>query len=695
MKEYLITQFSDDYYRLINQAGVQLAKPAAAGNETFNTCWDGALAPDGTLYFTLSSEAGKFDHAKLVRYDYEKNEIIDCFYSGDLILPNDRMLPHSKLHTSINFLNDGRVIATTHTTDRARAHPEWMPIAYHNHAWEGFPGSHILVYDPKTGRAENWGIPVPHETIYGAKYDPAHNRLYMIGFLRGHVYCYDLATKKVQDLGKAAELYCYRLVLGADGNIYACTKTGYYFRINTELNKLEDLNYTVPDLPGPGHYIHNTWYKYLTCGRNHASGDFIYFNNLCADDMLKFDFKSQSFSKAGRLVPKDGLMKLPNEYTDHHCDTFAIDKYGVIWYQYSLWSAMATEDIRYRHPNYLMRWDIENGKDPELMGVLGTPDWVQGLTTEMEIDQERDILYSIDVGRGFGDQGPCVLAIDLAQFRNKMYEPGPLPVDKLLEPVPLTADEKRLRDERNKVKAGEEVTANNPFQAFPIENVYPVRIWRHVPHTRIEDSAVIGMCYCEDALHVVCGSSGCFDSAAYVFQIKDNKIQQRLDFADLDPDYKAWLADNIMPRAFELSESIVLPEVTGRRYLAKASALIDWNGKRQIVGTKDGLLAIVNPDQSVFALGNAAAYGPVRCLCTNKAQDKLWGVAGDIDDLGYVFTFDDKTGLHQLGVINYNTHGYYGPTASNVLASIVLNQAEDTLAIGGADRIGAVHLVSL
>ncbi|MEA4889574.1 MAG: hypothetical protein VB070_08955 [Clostridiaceae bacterium] len=696
MPNYLVERFTDHYYRLINQAGVRQARPQAEGNENFNTCWDGALSPDGTMYFSLSSEAGKCDHAKLVRYEYEQNKIVDCFHAGDLILPNERNLPASKLHTSINFLPDGRVIATTHSTDKAKNHPEWMPMGYHNHVWEGFPGSHILVYDPKTGKSENWGIPVPHESIYGAKYDPKHNRLYMIGFMRGHVYAYDLDQKRVKDLGKAAELYCYRLVLGADGNIYGCTKTGFYWRINTEMNKLEDLNYTVPDLPGPGHYVNNTWYKYLVCGRNHSSGQFIYLANLCADSLLKFDFTTQKFSTVGSLVPKDGLMAYPNEFTDHHCDTFAIDKYGVIWYQYYLWNVQNTENIRYNLPNYLMRWDVENGKEPELMGVLGTPNWIQRLTTEMEIDQERDILYSVDAGRGFAEDGPSIVAIDLAEFRSHMYEPGPLPVDDFLKPVDMTPAEISLRDERIRNKAGEEVTANNPFQAFPIKNCFPVRIWRSVPHTEIEESAVIGMCYDETGLlHVVCGKSGIFDQARFIFKIQDRQIIERLDFNAVDPIYKKWLESHILPDRFTFDASIRLPEATGRRYRAVASAVADWNQDRRIVGTLDALMAIVNPDNSVYSLGNAAAYGPVRCLCTNKAKDKLWGVAGDDEDLGYVFTYDDQKGLNQLGIINYNTHGYYGTTASNILSSIVLNFQEDTLAIGGADRIATVHIVSL
>ena len=96
-----------------------------------------------------------------------------------------------------------------------------------------------------------------------------------------------------------------------------------------------------------------------------------------------------------------------------------------------------------------------------------------------------------------------------------------------------------------------------------------------------------------------------------------------------------------------------------------------------------------------YSLGNAAAYGPIRCMCTNQAKTKLWGVAGDPEDMGYVFTYDDEEGLRQLGIINYNSHGFYGTTASNELSSIALNHAEDTLAIGSIDRISTVHIVNL
>ena len=139
------------------------------------------------------------------------------------------------------------------------------------------------------------------------------------------------------------------LSLGADGNIYGCTKSGFFFRVNTELNKLEDLNYRVPEYPG--NYVNNTWYRYLTCTRNHPSGKFMYMMNLCADDLLKLDFETLDITQVGNRTPKDGLFEFPNEFSSHASDAFVIDKYNVLWYNLYVWTVKRTEDITHAGVN--------------------------------------------------------------------------------------------------------------------------------------------------------------------------------------------------------------------------------------------------------------------------------------------------------------------------------------------------------
>ena len=142
--------------------------------------------------------------------------------------------------------------------------------------------------------------------------------------------------------------------------------------------------------------------------------------------------------------------------------------------------------------------------------------------------------------------------------------------------------------------------------------------------------------------------------------------------------------------------SLAVININGRRYRAKASSVVDWSNDRKFVGTLDALAAIVNPDGSVFSLGNAAAYGPIRSMCTNKAKTHLWGVAGDDEDMGYVFEYDDISGLRQRGIVNYNIPNFSdGPSTANVLSSVCLSPDEKYLAIGSCDRIAQVHVMTL
>ncbi len=721
-RSYKFRLFSDEYFTLMNQTGVR--QRIGLCDIDYPGCWDVNLSPDGTLYYAASDESGRARHTRLIAYDYPTDTARICVKAEEVTLPTARQLPVTKFHESISMLPDGRLFMTTHSTDRAPAHPEWMPFAHHTHIWEGWPGSTMVCYDPKTGKSENWGIPVPRETIYGATYDAKHNCAYMIGFMRGHVYRYSLDTKTVKDLGKAAELYCYRLHVGPDQHIYGCTKSGYLWRINVDTEELEDLNWRVAECTD--NYCNNTWYRYMAHAHNVDDHTFI-FLPACSDEFFSFDTNTLKVTSIGRKTTFD-------EFVDYMPTTmaineFAIDKFGVLWYVIVVWPLQKPEnDYRtYAMTDYLMRWDYLNGEPPECLGAVGTVKHAHATTSGVCIDKQRDILYLVDSGGH--DGGLSVLSVDLEKFRPHMHEPGPITTDQIFYPKDMTDEQIAAYIKRG--KATEEVTAANPFNAFPIETITPVRLWRSVPHTNIEDSKVIGLVWDEtNTLHGLCG-----DKNRYCFTIKNKRIDTFIPFEEATALYKTWLLSNILPQPLAIDgtisqpgtndktifqpgfddkttsqpgtddktipqpgtidDTLVLPHAAGRQYLAKPSAVTDWNNGRKIVATKDGLLAIIN-GQDVYALGNAAAYGPIRCLCTNESKTRLWGTAGDIEDLGTVFYYDDNVGLRQLGFLIYNIHGYFdGPTASNILSSIAVSKDEKLIAVGGADRIGSIHIADL
>lgn len=716
MKNYVFEKYSDDWKRLINQSGVKRNMIPKEGNEDLNAVWDGMVAPDGKFYYPLSSEDGLCGVTKLAWYDFENDKVNVCFDGRKVLMPNDRQFPHSKYHTSLNTMPrsafypdceydpmDYLVIGTTHSTDHGPNHTEWMPFGHHNHAWEGFPGSQLLVYDPKNGQAMTLGTPVPRETIYGAKYEPKHNRLYMIGFMRGHVYCYDFNERRViKDLGKAAEVFTYRLCLGTDGHIYGCSKSGQMFKINTDTVELENLEFHVPDYKD--NYVSYTWYRYLVQGRNHSSGKYMYLSFSSLPIMHKLEFATGEVTEIGKCIPKDGLYELGADDGRFSVHGFDIDKYGVLWLAVTGSSMINKTEYTIPRATYLIRWDVDNGEEPYCCGIIGDEERVMEYVSEVEYDETNDILYMVNTAteRERGLDRPTVVGIDLKEFRKHYKEPGPVSNDSWMEHKKRTPEEIAEDLAKFEARGGEENALANPFYAFNPLKLTPVRIWRSFPRLEVEESKVIGMAFDSDRvgkdylLHVVCGKSGKFETADTVLEIEAGKVTKITKMSDVCNDYKKWLKNNILPQSVQFDENIKLPEAVGRRYRAKASCVADWKDGKKMVGTLDAILSIVSPDGSVYSLGNAVAWGPIRSMVADSAKERLWGVAGDDEDLGYIFSYDEKKGLRQMGIINYNTHGYYdGPVALNVLSSICLSPDEKYLAIGSADRIATVCVIEL
>ena len=645
-------------HRLINQTGVRQYRYPL--RHSHNAIWDSNAGSDGKLYYGLATEIATAGYVRLCSYDYATEEVQEHFRVEDVILPQDRAIRASKFHSSICFMPDGRLIMTTHTTDKSPRHPTWMPIAYYHHPWDSFAGGNVLIYDPKTRKAENLGIPVPHESIYGALYEPAHNALFFLGFLRGHLYRFSLDDRKVIDLGKVSETYSFRLVLGKDGHIYSASRTGHVYRIRTDTLEIQDLNYQFKHEP----FEYHTFYNNLAIARTGPDGK-LYMSAMYSKNLVALDTDTDTFQDLGPYLTTDRY-----SYDENRNCIFGMDfdSEGVLWYVVTSLNNYE-ENLEHGIPASLYRWDITRGGKPEHLGIIGTPQRACGWNSEVVITKD-DILYV--TGSNHSLDGPELTGIDLKQFRAHMYEPGPMLEDRYYDPEAPEYVESALE-----IQAQEHIMGENPTNVLlPVEK-HPILLWRALAPANIPQSAVRHLEWKDaNVLWGICG-----EDSLYEFTVTDGEL------TSLQPYY-----GDIPTRKLPVFQD--LPWQPGRQYLATASAAVDLPGGQQLIGTPDGMLALWN-GQDMYSLGAVSVNGPIHCL--SAAPDgTVYGVAGDEMDIALLFSWDHRRGVRFLGHMGQG----YGESIDDVfyctyVTTCAVSPDGKYLAIGATERLGTVVLYRL
>lgn len=668
MKEFLLSSPAD--YKVMCQTGVkQFVYPL---DSIHNAIWDARVTRDGTLYFALATELTTAGYVRLCKYDFETNTVTECFRAEDVIMPSYKAIRASKFHTSIWELEDGRLIMTTHTTDRSPLHPSWMPYAYYHHIWEGYAGSNIILYDPKTGKAENLGIPVPHESIYGAAYDAKHNALFFTGMFRGHAYRYDLDKHELLDFGQVSENYAWRLLFDKNGDIIGGSRSGYLYKIDTNTLKLRDLNYRLPVKTYPAYTGGD--FKCLSNGCIGPDGR-LYMIAYYGRNFVAYDSDTDTFEDMGDYMP--GFENYVDGETRNGSIAMEFDNEGVLWYV--IFGRNCSSGIREKGlPSSLFRWDIARGGKPEWMGICGTKARSGSWTSELRISKD-DIMYII--GSNHAADGPDITAVDLKQFRKDMYNFG----DELLEDeYYVNPHSERYEKMADMFFEQEEIGEQNPWAVTLPMASKPTRLWRALAPDHVADSCIKAMCWEDDVtLSGVCGNE-----KEYLFRTVNGELTELIEKENDLARYEALMA------TAKIAPVDNLPFYPGRQYQAVATASAEMAGGKQVIGTNDGMLAVKDGDK-VFGLGPAVYNGPVRCLRATPDGSKVYGVGGHEDDIGMVFSYDETEGLRWLGHASYAPPSDDGAFHCSVLSCCAISPDGKRLAIGSDERLGQILYYSI
>ena len=683
-KELSQRKYDPEWFRMIPSDAIMhkyfTDEPAYAAS------WDLFVTSKGRIFFPLCAEIYEASITRLYEYIPEEDRFVLHFKLEDVTIQHEDMIRASKIHTSIHELPDGRLIMTTHTTARSPLHPDWMPQAYFGHPWEGYRGSHILIYDLETGKVENRDIPVPEESIYGAKYDASHNCLYFTGYIRGHLYRYDLDTNRVRDYGKVTEYGSYRLAEGPDGHLYSASRTGNLFRINVQTQEIEELGIELPDNNGEASHHHRI------ISYSVAFGGKLYLQPTFSNGMWVYDPKENSLEYVGDFRPKIGNYEPDTDKSVYTQWIFgmALDEDDCLWYGYSHGGL------------HLIRWDFLHGGAPENMGIIGSPE--RGATIAAEILYQNGKLYIGDTNHLL--DGPGVAVVDIkkllaarkAGVQGELCKDGfaylevargldsekfafrpvpgfkPVPMDTFCEDLE-TKIQRYLDDEKSVARFS---MKDNPF-GIQSKTIKGALLWRQIG---MELSPVQNIRWIDDKTLLAQTGQPNGEKREVILDTEGNVLRVRpIENFDRTP----------IPQRLN---GLPYPYYPGRQYKAVPNAWTPWKDGSALVGTLDGMLAVVRKDSSVFSLGTACTNGPIHCLFSTDDHTIAYGVAGHDMDLGNVFRFDDQNGLRWLGSIYQEDLAKGMALASNCLSSVALSPDGKTLAVGGRDRMGCVYFMT-
>jgi len=638
-----------------------------------NAVWDMAIRDDGRVFFSVCAENFFSGYARLYEYDHKNKRLIHHFNLEDQIIEREMTLRTSKFHTALSFMEDGRIITTTHTTSPAPNHYCWMPYQYANHQWEGYAGSNIIIYDPETKKAEGRGIISPFDTTYGGTYCPKTGDYFCITWMRGTGYVYNVHTGEVRCLGQVSDTSTSRTFLCSDGHIYGSTYSGKMFRYNSDTRDVEYLNAEIGGLMR--HARERDGILYIItgpCGSPTRS-----------QSLIAYDMKTNEVRDLGRLVPDYPKIDEKNKsfYSAYGMD---FDSEGRLWYSCMMFGVV--DDVAFEWGARLYMWDIFNGKAPVDVGFIGSEKRSVVVTAEFNI--HNDVIYISDGNHSNVDDLYCgILAIDLKEFVPEIERGERIPsgdyINYMLFPAscakyyPKDDLDARIEEyyEKRYIRAAEwrEFGRRNPYY-MPCSEKIAVSYWEKIGRentrvSKIEWSSA-------EKLSIFCGVE------------KHYKIDFNIKTGDMIiSEAESTLANELKA---DISYDVSLPFMAGRQFLAVPNASVALSDNSVIVGTKDMMLARVK-DGRVMSLGAVTPCGSVNSLV--NIGDTVYGIAGHECGVTNMFKYDSEGGVTQLG---------YVPTGDAVCGRRVCIFNATTmaaspdgkyLAVGGADELSGVMII--
>jgi hypothetical protein len=380
--------------------------------------WAALLAAsDGKVYVGLACH-GCDGH--LVYFDSKADRMVDVGDLNKLTGQSGLAIgPQSKIHAKFGEGRDGRIYFATHAG---------LWFDYSRYATpEGYPGSHYMAYDPRTGTMQDFGIGPRFEGMNTGAYDPKYNRIYGLTHPRGHFVYYDVASGAKVDKGRVNnwDSICRTLGIDEDGNVYGSFGQGHVYKYSPATDAITELTEQLPIRQ-----------KGISLGRDYGKSESAWrvvlwdhetkmFYGLDESETALFSFNPTA--PPNQAIKRLGQMAIPGLADKRYVPYATLSL--TLGHDRKLYYAAAEKEFDYGgsgeagKASHLMTYDLHTGKLQDL-GEMHLPDGRPVLGTNAASTGPDGTIYfvgAIGVKNISGEQGQSAGMIGDTPYRLALF----------------------------------------------------------------------------------------------------------------------------------------------------------------------------------------------------------------------------------------------------------------------------------
>ncbi len=269
----VVTAFAADPFQPAHKlAGIPHDSGFADGHDPYNSM---GCASDGKIYYVLSAD--KYDvGARMFCYDPATDKVKFIADLTEACGEKDKKsIVQGKSH--VNFVeSDGKLFFASHLGFYGSINGK-EAMGTPPEGWTAYPGGHLLAYDLKSGKFEDYAIAPNKEGILAFSMDTKRGRSFGLTWPSGIFFRYDYAKHDLKSFGKMCALgedgvgADYRTICRSicvnpeDGSAYFSTSEGDIFRYSADIDTVEKVKgdnlkkdyFGIYDYTSPGHMGYN------------------------------------------------------------------------------------------------------------------------------------------------------------------------------------------------------------------------------------------------------------------------------------------------------------------------------------------------------------------------------------------------------------------------------------------------------